>query len=67
MPPTIFEPDRLYAPADPALRQIAQQKTLANWRSAGRGPRWVKLNRRMVRYRGADLNDWLAENLDEVA
>ena len=65
MPPTTFQPERLYAPTDPELRQIATAKTLANWRSAGRGPRWKKLIR-LVRYRGSDLNAWLAEILVEA-
>ena len=63
---TPFEPSRLYRPLDPEMRQIAGPKTLANWRSAGAGPKWKKL-RNKVRYLGDDLNSWLAENLVEVA
>ena len=66
MPPPTFEADRLYAPADPEMRMIAKVKTLANWRSAGRGPRWAKLGGR-VRYRGDVLNNWLAETLVDAA
>jgi len=34
--------------------------TLANWRSAGIGPRFVKVGHR-VRYRRADVEAWIAE------
>jgi predicted DNA-binding transcriptional regulator AlpA len=33
------------------------EKTLANWRSQGRGPRYLKIGR-LVRYAMADLEDW---------
>jgi predicted DNA-binding transcriptional regulator AlpA len=36
--------------------------TLRKWRIRGVGPRWCKLGR-MVRYRIADLDDWLIENV----
>jgi excisionase family DNA binding protein len=35
------------------------EKTLANWRSRGIGPRYVR--RRSVRYRRADLDSWLGD------
>ncbi len=35
--------------------------TLADWRVQGRGPRYVKLGRR-VKYDIADLDDYIAEN-----
>ncbi len=34
--------------------------TLANWRSLKRGPRWVRIGARMVRYRRADLEAFIA-------
>jgi hypothetical protein len=36
--------------------------TLANWRSAGKGPPYVKLGGR-VYYRRGDLEHWIASNL----
>ena len=33
-------------------------KTLQNWRQAGTGPRWLKIGKRMVRYRLADLESF---------
>lgn len=34
---------------------------LANWRSMGRGPRYIKLGPKAVRYRPADVEAWLTE------
>ena len=34
--------------------------TLANWRSLKRGPRWVRVGARMVRYRRSDLEAFVA-------
>lgn len=36
-------------------------QTLANWRTAGTGPRFTRLNGRMIRYRRSDLQAWLAQ------
>lgn len=66
MPNTTFDDTRLYSARDPEMRMLATEKTLANWRSAGRGPRWKKLGRQ-VRYLGADLNRWLLETMTEAA
>ena len=45
-------------------RQVArvigvQAKTLRNWRVAGIGPHFVKVGRRLVRYRASDVSSWL--------
>lgn len=40
------------------------EKTLANWRSAGKGPKYIKLSSGRggsVRYEWADVHAWLAE------
>jgi predicted DNA-binding transcriptional regulator AlpA len=36
------------------------EKTLANWRSDGKGPKYHKIGRH-VRYDWADVMEWLAE------
>jgi len=36
--------------------------TLAQWRSQRRGPRYVKLEERLVRYRFADLESYLNQH-----
>jgi hypothetical protein len=37
-------------------------KTLANWRSLRKGPPFVKLAGRTIRYREEDLDAYIAEN-----
>lgn len=44
---------------------VLSVKTLRNWRSAGKGPRYVKIGR-IVRYRRRDLDDFVEENLVET-
>jgi len=35
--------------------------TLATWRVEGRGPKFLKLGERKVRYRESDIEAWLEE------
>ncbi len=47
-------------------REVAEQfrfaeKTLANWRALGQGPKFVKLGARLVRYRREDVEAFLAD------
>lgn len=44
-----------------ATRLGISRSTLQSWRSAGRGPRFIKLGR-MVRYRTADVDSYLRSN-----
>lgn len=37
------------------------EKTLANWRSQGKGPRFVKLGGGRIRYDWADVQGWVNE------
>lgn len=37
------------------------RQTLANWRSEGRGPRFIKVGGRSVRYRRGDVEAWIEE------
>ena len=53
-----IEPDRLYRPADPALRQLATVGTLAQWRHHCVGPPYIRYGNRVL-YRGRDLLAWL--------
>lgn len=50
--------DRLRTPEEVAERLVVAEKTLANWRSAGLGPRHLRVGGR-VRYRDADLDRWI--------
>ena len=54
----MLNPDLLYTAADLAELKIAPAGTLANWRSAGKGPPYKKLGRRTL-YLGADVLDWI--------
>ena len=62
----MFDPDRLYPPSDPALRQIASRATLARWRHENRGPRYRKFGSK-VAYTGSDLNDYINASTVETA
>ena len=42
------------------------ESTLAQWRSQRRGPPYIKLELRLVRYRRADLEGWLARQTVET-
>ncbi|MBA9003775.1 helix-turn-helix transcriptional regulator [Thermomonospora cellulosilytica] len=49
-----------YANTDQAAAYLGVAKqTLANWRSTGRGPKFSRRGR-VVRYRWADLDAWMA-------
>jgi predicted DNA-binding transcriptional regulator AlpA len=37
--------------------------TLRNWRVSGKGPQFVKISKRAIRYRRRDLNSWAEERL----
>lgn len=47
--------DRLLAPDDLHKRWGVSKGTAANWRSAGKGPRFIKLGNGIVRYRLSDV------------
>lgn len=36
-----------------------EEDTLKKWRRRGFGPRWIKVGGRDVRYRWADVREWL--------
>lgn len=40
--------------------------TLQIWRHQGKGPRYVKLSRRAVRYRKKDILDWVQNSMIET-
>ena len=62
----MFDPEKLYRPQDAAMRQIASEGVLSQWRHHGRGPAFIKIGSR-VAYRGADLNAWLEARRVEPA
>lgn len=53
-------------PAILTARQLAAELgiaevTLAKWRQAHKGPRYIRIARNLVRYNRADVDAWLAE------
>jgi predicted DNA-binding transcriptional regulator AlpA len=53
--------EQLGKPGEVAEAIQKPEKTLAEWRSRGRGPRFIKLEGGEVRYDWADVRAWLAE------
>lgn len=51
----------LARPLEVAEHLGVPQKTLAQWRWLGTGPRWSKVGRH-VRYRWEDIEAWIDEN-----
>lgn len=57
-------------PRDVALRLNVSERTLANWRWLGTGPKFVKFgNGRSapIRYRRSDVDQWVNENAGQAA
>lgn len=50
-----IQPGDLIDEREAAAILCAEVRTLRNWRSLGKGPRFLKIGERMVRYRRADL------------
>lgn len=55
---TLLGDDRLLSPGEAAQTLNRAPKTLAAWRSMGRGPRWRKIEGR-IGYRLADLRAFI--------
>lgn len=54
--------EKLLRTAEAAEIIGADRRTLDNWRNLGRGPVYVKLNKRNVRYALADLLDYINQH-----
>jgi predicted DNA-binding transcriptional regulator AlpA len=54
---------RLLTAAEAGEQTGLSVETLAQWRSQGKGPPYVKISRNCVRYRQCDLDGWLAERI----
>ena len=54
----------LITPEAAARRLAVKMTTLERWRRAGVGPRCVRIGRKVIRYRAADLERWIAKHLD---
>jgi predicted DNA-binding transcriptional regulator AlpA len=52
----------LLTPKEAAAFLGIPEGTLAQWRSQRRGPRYIKLEERLVRYRVPDLEEYLSQH-----
>jgi hypothetical protein len=52
----LLSPGDLVDEREAAAILNVEVRTLRNWRALGKGPRFVKVGERMVRYRRCDLN-----------
>ena len=56
------DPEQVWLNAKQTARIICvSPATLHRWRSIGYGPQWIRMGTRIVRYRQADVNQWMAE------
>ena len=49
----------MMTPHEVAERLRIRVELLYKWKHAGRGPRWIKLGGRYLRYRSSDVEAWL--------
>ncbi|MFX0546121.1 helix-turn-helix transcriptional regulator [Roseovarius sp. S1116L3] len=52
------DPDKLLTTKEAAILLRLSPQTLEKWRTQGRGPKFVKLESKAVRYRYGDLISW---------
>lgn len=57
----------LLRPREAAERLRLSPRTLDRWRISGDGPPFVRLGRRAVAYRVADLEQWITANTSGAA
>jgi hypothetical protein len=55
--------DELLTPRDVAGIVHMSPRTLEAWRSEGYGPKFLRINPRVIRYRRVDVENWLADKL----
>jgi len=60
---TKYDPNQLIKQEAAAAFLELSQKTLEKWRHTGGGPRFVKRGSRFIRYRAADLIEWIEGGL----
>jgi predicted DNA-binding transcriptional regulator AlpA len=54
---------RLLTPKEASEFLSVPEKTLAQWRSQRRGPLFVRMENRLIRYRSADLQKYVSERI----
>jgi predicted DNA-binding transcriptional regulator AlpA len=56
---------RLLSPKEASDFLVVPESTLAHWRSEHRGPVYVRLEGRLIRYRKSDLEKYIGERIVE--
>jgi predicted DNA-binding transcriptional regulator AlpA len=59
--PTDTHTDELLTGREVAAILKLKPQTMIEWRRENRGPRWVRLGQKAIRYRRDDLEAWIAE------
>lgn len=59
-------PTWLTTAASAAMLSVSTQ-TLANWRSLGSGPAYIKLPNGSIRYEAAELQRWMLSGVEAAA
>ena len=54
--------ERLLTPTEAAELLTLQPSTLAEYRSTGRGPRFVRMSKNLVRYKLSDILNYIASH-----
>jgi predicted DNA-binding transcriptional regulator AlpA len=56
--------DHLVTETEAAVLMGLAPRTLQSWRQHGRGPRYIRVSARAVRYRRSDLLAWITDRED---
>jgi predicted DNA-binding transcriptional regulator AlpA len=59
--PTNPQIDQLLTGREVAAILKLTPQTVIEWRRENRGPRWVRIGQRAIRYRRSELEAWIAE------
>jgi len=50
-----------------AEKLILSPRTLAQWRFLGKGPAFIRISPRCIRYRSADVENWIAQHVQQTS
>lgn len=67
MQDNIYKPSDLLTTNESSVVIKAAPATMRNWRTLKKGPRWVRVGQKMIRYRYADLEAFIAASTEEAA
>jgi predicted DNA-binding transcriptional regulator AlpA len=65
--PKLLDPDSLLREDQAAALLNFTQRTLQMWRRTGSGPPYIQASSRGVRYRRADLQEWIGARVRNTA